>query len=75
MISINSSTIPVEGIGGIGMLALAAIMAAAFPIAMWLLAGGLLGGAAVATVRLVMHRTRHLGAPRTDLPIVLALLR
>ena len=75
MVSINSSAIPVEGIGGIGMLALAAIMAATFPIAMWLLTGGLLGGTAVATVRLVMHRTRHLGTPRTDLPIVLALPR
>jgi hypothetical protein len=47
-LSINMSAIPVAGIGGLGMLALVVIMAIAFPVARWLLFGGLAGGLLVA---------------------------
>ena len=58
LVSINSSSIPVAGIGGIGMLVVAAIIAVEFPltraIAFWGGLGGLLAGIGL----IVYRRTR-----------------
>jgi hypothetical protein len=67
-LSINMSAIPVAGIGGLGMLALVVIMAIAFPVARWLLFGGLAGGLLVALALVLGRRKHRLGAPRGDLP-------
>ena len=70
-ISINSSAIAVAGVGGLGMIALVAIIAATFPIARWLLIGGIVGGVLLAAFLILRRRHRQLGEPRSDLPIVL----
>jgi hypothetical protein len=69
--SINVSAIPIAGTGGLGMLALVVIMAIAFPVARWVLIGGLVGGVLQAFTLLFVRRNRQLGAPRDDLPISL----
>lgn len=56
---INISAIPVAGIGGLGMVALAAIIAVAFPLARWLLVGGIVSGVAIAAVLILVRRGRH----------------
>lgn len=44
---INISKIPVDGIGGLGLVAGAAVVAIAFPALRWLAIAGLVGGAAI----------------------------
>jgi hypothetical protein len=44
---INISKIPVDGIGGLGLVAGAAIIAIAVPALRWLAIAGLVGGAAI----------------------------
>jgi hypothetical protein len=55
---INMSSIPVAGVGGLGLVAVALVMAFVFPEARWLLAAGLIGGAALAIV-LVLARSHR----------------
>ena len=55
-ISINTNAIRIEGTGGIGMLAMVILIALAIPVAGWLLAGSVAGGAVTAAVLL---RRRH----------------
>jgi hypothetical protein len=62
IVQINMGAIPVAGIGGIGMLALAAIIAAVFTEARWLLTLGLVGGLLFA-VLLVSYRRRKPPSP------------
>lgn len=62
---INISAIPVAGIGGIGMLAGAVIMAWALPEARWLLfAGGAAGALLGAILILMRSRTSRQRSPR-----------
>ena len=44
---INISKIPVDGIGGLGLVAGAAVIAIAVPALRWLAVAGLVGGAAI----------------------------
>jgi len=44
---INISRIPVEGIGGLGMVAAAAVLAITLPPLRWVAVGALVGGVAV----------------------------
>lgn len=44
---INISKIPVDGIGGLGLVAGAAVVAIAVPALRWLAIAGLVGGAAI----------------------------
>ena len=44
---INISRIPVDGIGGLGLVAGAAVIAIAVPALRWLAVAGLVGGAAI----------------------------
>ena len=64
IVQINMSAIPVAGIGGIGMLALAAIIAAVFVEARRLLFVGL-GGGVLFAVLLVAYRRGHKPPPPT----------
>jgi hypothetical protein len=54
--SINISSIPVAGMGGVGLLAIALVMAIEFPLARLLVIAGVLGGAMMAAVLLCVHR-------------------
>ena len=65
-VEINVSRIPVAGIGGIGMLAGAAIIAAVFIEARWLLALGVAGGVVFAVLLIGYHR-RHKSPPPTHI--------
>jgi hypothetical protein len=58
---INSSTIAVAGVGGLGMMALVLVIAATFAIARWLLVGGLVGGVLLALVLIALRRGREAG--------------
>ena len=55
ILSINSSAIPVAGIGAVGMLAIAVIMATAFPLTRAVAVFGALGGL-LGAVALILHR-------------------
>jgi hypothetical protein len=67
--SINISAVPVAGIGGLGMVGLVVIMAMAFPVARWLLLGGLGGGALIATGLVLSRRHHRIGGSDGDHPI------
>jgi hypothetical protein len=66
---INSSAIRVAGIGGLGMVAMAIVIAIAIQPARWLLVGRIVGGAGVALV-LILARRRLMRRelPGTQLP-------
>ena len=70
-LQINMSAISVAGVGGLGMVAMVGIMAAAFQPARWLLAAGIAGGATIAIALIAKRRHRRIGGPRGDLPLVL----
>ena len=68
---INSSSIPVAGIGGAGMIGAAIVIALTFPQAMFLVLGGIVFGAALAAVLIVRRRARDTSAPGGDSPFIL----
>jgi hypothetical protein len=55
---INMSGIPVAGVGGLGLVAVALVMTTFYPQAWWLLAIGAIGGA-LAAVALIWYRRHH----------------
>lgn len=68
---INMSAIPVSGIGGLGLVAVAILMAVVFPEARWLLVLGISGGVMIA-VAFVLARRRHTRrGPSGDNPTIL----
>ena len=68
---INSSSIPVAGIGGAGMIGAAIVIALSFPQAMFLVVGGIVFGGLLATVLIVRRRARDTSKPGGDYPFVL----
>ena len=68
---INSSSIPVAGIGGAGMIGAAIVIALTFPQAMFLVLGGIVCGAALAAVLILRRRARDTSAPGGDSPFIL----
>ena len=72
-ITINMSSIPVKGAGGLGLLAMVLLMAAAIPAARWMLIGSLLAGAVAAALVIYRHRSHGIGAPGGDQPMGLDL--
>ncbi len=57
-VQINISSIPVAGIGGIGMLVMAAVIAVVFPLARWVVIGGAAGGALLGSAIIFLRRRR-----------------
>src|SRR3954462_11894019 len=68
---INMSDIPVNGIGGLGLVAGAVLMTAVFPEAWWLLVGGVSGGAMIAAVIVLVRRHHVSPGPSGDDPTIL----
>jgi hypothetical protein len=64
-VQINTSAIPVAGIGGVGMLAIAAIFAASFPLARWVLVSGAAGGALMGVAMILVRRREPCSADST----------
>jgi hypothetical protein len=70
IVSINMSGIQVSGVGGLGLVAVAALMTYEFPEARWLVGFGAIGGAALACA-MVAFRRRHVSSPSGDDPKIL----
>ena len=68
---INSSSIPVAGIGGAGMIGAAVVIALTFPQAMFLVVGGIVCGGLIAGVLIARRRARDTSRPGGDSPFVL----
>jgi hypothetical protein len=70
-VEINMSGIPVNGVGGLGLVAVAFLMTVVFPEAWWLVVIGALGGAVLGAV-LVFARRHHVpSGPSGDDPTIL----
>jgi hypothetical protein len=70
-VEINSSGIPVNGIGGLGLVAACIIMAFVLPEAMRLLVLGLAGGVLLAGILIKVHRRMKTSGPNGDSPAIL----
>ena len=71
--SINMAAIPVKGAGGLGMLGMVLLMAAAIPAVRWLLVGSIMAGAIAAVLVIRREREHGLGGPPSGLPMTLGL--
>jgi hypothetical protein len=70
-VSINMSAIPVSGVGGLGLVAMAVVVSVFFPAIGWMVAAGA-GCGVVLGVALVVFRRRHKGrGPSGDSPRIL----
>ena len=70
-VEINMSGIPVNGIGGLGLVAVSLLMTVVLPAAWWLLVFGTTGGVVLA-VAIVLARRRHArSGPSGDDPTIL----
>ena len=70
-VSINISGIPVAGIGGLGLVAMAALVAIVMPAARWTIGAGLTGGAVLAVALVVARRYWKGSGPSGDDPAIL----
>ena len=68
---IDSSSIPVAGIGGAGMIGAAIVLALEFPQALFLVVAGIVLGGLMATVLIVRRRARDTSSPGGDSPFIL----
>lgn len=55
-VQINISSIPVAGIGGIGLIVMAAVIAVFFPLVRWVVMGGALCGVLLGAAIIVFRR-------------------
>ena len=70
-VAINMSGIPVAGIGGLGLVAMAVVVSIFLPAASWTMSAGV-GGGIVLAVGLVAFRRRHKSTgPSGDDPKIL----
>jgi hypothetical protein len=56
---INMSSIRIAGIGGVGMMVIAAAMAVAFPLVRWVVIGGAAAGAVLASAIIFLRRRQR----------------
>jgi hypothetical protein len=68
---INMSAIPVAGIGGLGLLAMAVVVAWVIPEGRWLLGLSAIGGAIIGLAIVVIRRSWQHARPSGDHPHVL----
>jgi hypothetical protein len=73
MTTINMSGIPVNGIGGLGLVAIAILTTIVLPEAWWLVLGGVLGGSVVGAAMVMTRRRYGLEGTGDDRPKGLAL--
>jgi hypothetical protein len=70
-VEINMSGIPVKGVGGLGLVAVAFLMTVVFPEARWLVVIGALGGMVLGAA-IIFARRRHVpSGPSGDDPTIL----
>ena len=62
-VEINISSIPVAGVGGAGLLIVAASITTMFPLVRWVVLFGVLGGAMIAGALIFLRRERGGGRP------------
>ena len=72
-VEINISRIPVAGVGGLGLLAMAVLVSALVPAAGWLMASGVAGGCLLGTVLVLARRRADNREPGGRAPSVLFL--
>lgn len=68
---INSSSIPVAGVGGAGMIGAAIVLALVFPQALFIVVGGIVFGGLMAAVLILRRRVRDTSGPSGDSPFIL----
>ena len=68
---INMSGIPVAGIGGLGLVAVALVMTIVVPAAWWMLLFGALGGMVLGAALVLSRRGRRPSGPSGDDPRIL----
>jgi len=62
-VQINMSGIPVAGVGGLGLVAMAVLVSVFMPAAWWTMVFGLAGGCALAVALIVVRRRIDARAP------------
>jgi hypothetical protein len=70
-VSINASAIPVAGIGGLGLVAMAVVVSVFFPAIGWMMAAALGSGIVLAVALVAFRRLHRSGAPSGDDPAIL----
>jgi hypothetical protein len=70
-VEINMSGIPVNGVGGLGLVATALLMTVVFPEAWWLVVSGALGGGVLAAVMILARRGHVPSGPSGNDPTIL----
>ena len=70
-VQINISGIPVEGVGGLGLVAMAVLVSIVMPAARWTMVAGLIGGALLAVVLVIARRRFEKRDPGGRAPAIL----
>jgi hypothetical protein len=70
-VEINMSGIPVAGIGGLGLVAMAVVVSIYLPAASWTMSAGLSGGVVLAVALVAFRRVRWGRGPSGDDPKIL----
>lgn len=70
-VEVNMSGIPVNGIGGLGLVAVAALMTVVLPAAWWLLVVGASGGVVLGAAMVLARRHHVPSGPSGDDPTIL----
>jgi hypothetical protein len=70
-VAINISGIPVAGVGGLGLVAMAVVVSVFLPAASWTMGAGLAGGVLLAMALVVFRRTWKGSGPSGDDPKIL----
>jgi hypothetical protein len=70
-VSINISAIPVAGVGGLGLVAMAGVVSVFFPAIGWMMAAGAGSGILLAVALVAFRRIHKAGAPSGGDPVIL----
>ena len=70
-VQINMSSIPVAGIGGLGLVAMAVLVSSVMPELRWTMAAGVAGGLVLAVGLVVFRRVRRPAGPNGNDPAIL----
>lgn len=70
-VAINISAIPVAGVGGLGLVAMAVVVSVFFPAIGWMMAAGVACGVVLALALVAYRRRRDSRGPNGDDPKIL----